>query len=159
MFSKKSSILIFSLILVFNVLTPPVSAISSSIELIKPINDIKTVNKNMIISGWAAEDTSINIKVYSRISENINDEEVYGWEEHGQPGKGSVLTVGPTGFFAREVELKNGLNKVVIKTVNPEGGEDVIEGLVTLSSKEEVKEAVQNLMNFKFLDIIKNMIK
>lgn len=158
MLKKGSHIFILSLILVFSMLTPAVAA-PGSVELIKPINDIKTINKNMIISGWAAEDTFIRFKVYSRVSKKIDDEETYGWEEYGQTGEETGLVVGPTGFFAREVELKNGINKVVIETVGPEGEEKSIEGLVTLSSKEEVKKAVQNLMNFKFLDIIKNMIK
>jgi hypothetical protein len=48
---------------------------------------------------------------------------------------------------------------VVIKAVNAEGKEEVIEGLVTLSSKEEVRDAVRNLMNFNFLDLIKEIIK
>jgi hypothetical protein len=129
------------------------------VELIKPITDIKTVNKNIIISGWAEADTSIEVRVYSRVSQKVEGEEVYNWEEYIQPGKEAGLVVGPTGFFAREVELKNGTNKVVIKAVNPEDEEEIIEGMVTLSSKEEVREAVQNLLNFNFLDIIKEIIK
>lgn len=57
------------------------------------------------------------------------------------------------------MELKNGVNKVEIKAVNAEGKEEVTEGLVTLSSKEEVRDAVKNLMNFNFLDLIKEIIK
>lgn len=158
MFKRINLILVFSLIFVMNMLTP-VSAAPGIVELIKPITDIKTVNKNMIISGWATIDTSIEVRVYTRASEKVEGEEVYRWEEYVQPGKEAGLVVGPTGFFAREVELKNGTNKVVIKAINPEDEEETIEGLVTLSSKEEVKEAVQNLMNFKFLDIIRKMIE
>lgn len=158
MLRKGIVIIILSLIMVLNMLTPAL-ANPSIVELIKPITDIKTVNKNMIISGWAAVDTKIDIRVYSRISRKVDDQEVYQWEEYIQPGKEAELVVGPTGFFAREVELKNGVNKVVIKATSPEGDEEVTEGLVTLSSKEEVREAVKNLMNFNFLDIIKKIIK
>jgi hypothetical protein len=158
MLRKGLVIIILSLIMVLNMLTPTL-ATPRIVELIKPITDIKTINKNMIISGWAAVDTKLDIRVYNRVSQRVEGQEVYTWEEYIQPGKEAELVVGPTGFFAREVELKNGVNKIVIKAVNPEGEEETTEGLVTLSSKEEVREAVKNLMNFNFLDIIKEIIK
>ena len=158
MLRKGSLILFISLILILNMYAPALAA-PGIVELIKPITDIKTVNKNMIISGWAKVDTSIEVRVYSRVAQKVDGEEVHSWEEYVQSGKEAGLVLGPTGFFAREVELKNGTNKVVIKAVNPEGEEEIIEGMVTLSSKEEVREAVQNLLNFNFLDIIKKIIK
>ena len=158
MFRKGVIITVLILILVFGALTP-VQATPRIVELIKPITDIKTVNKNMIVSGWAEADTKLEIRVYSRVAKKVGDQEVYDWEEYVQPGKEAELVVGPTGFFAREVEQKIGVNKVVIKAVNAEGKEEVIEGLVTLSSKEEVRDAVRNLMNFNFLDLIKEIIK
>jgi hypothetical protein len=57
------------------------------------------------------------------------------------------------------VELKNGVNKIVINAVNPDDQQENIEGIVTLSSKEEVRQAVQNLMNTSFLDMIRKIIK
>lgn len=158
MIRKVYPVIILSLILVLNMLTPALAA-PGIVELIKPITDIKTVNKNIIISGWAEADTYIEVRVYSRVPQKVEGEEVYSWEEYMQPGEEVGLVVGPTGFFAREVELKNGTNKIVIKAVNPEDEEEIIEGIVTLSSKEEVREAVQNLLNFNFLDIIKEIIK
>lgn len=52
----------------------------------------------MIISGWAETDTKIEIRVYSRVSKRVGDQEVYDWEEYVQPGKEAELVVGPTGF-------------------------------------------------------------
>lgn len=158
MFKKGSIIVVLSLTVILNMFTPVLAA-PGVVELIKPITDIKTVNKNMIISGWADAETSVEVRVYGRITKKVDNEDVYCWEEYEQPSKEAGLTIGPTGFFAREVELRNGINKVVIKAVSSEGEEETIEGLVTLSSKEEIREAVQNLMNFKFLDIIKRIIK
>ncbi len=158
MLRKGSLILIISLIIVLNMLTPAL-ATPRIVELIKPITDIKTVNKNIIISGWAEADTKLEIRVFGRVTQDVDGQEVYEWEEYIQPGKEAGLVVGPTGFFAREVELKNGSNKIEIKAVNPEGEEEIIEGVVTLSSKDEVREAVRNLMNVNFLDIIKKIIK
>jgi len=155
---KGCFILIFSLILVFGMLTPVLAA-PGIVDLIKPISDVKTVNKNMIISGWAEMDTVIEIRVYSRETKEVNGQETYNWEEYLPSGKEVRLTVGPTGFFAKQVELKNGVNKIVINAVNPDDQEENIEGIVTLSSKDEVRQAVKDLMNTSFLDMIRKIIK
>jgi len=155
---KGCFILIFSLILVFGMLTPVLAA-PGIVDLIKPISDVKTVNKNMIISGWAEMDTVIEIRVYSREKKEVDGQETYSWEEYLPSGKEVRIIVGPTGFFARQVELKNGVNKIVINAVNPDDQQENIEGIVTLSSKEEVRQAVQNLMNTSFLDMIRKIIK
>jgi len=158
MLRKGSLIVAVSLILVFNMLTPAL-ATPRIVDLIKPITDVKTVNKNMIISGWAEVDTRIEIRVYSRETKKVDGQEVYSWEEYLPDEKEVSLVVGPTGFFAKEVELKNGVNKIVIKAVNPQEEEESIEGMVTLSSKDEVRQAVQNLMNVNFLDMIRKIVK
>lgn len=149
---------IFSLILATSLLS--VSAMAAPlVELIKPISDIKTVNKNIIISGWADMDTIIEIKVFSREVENIDGKDVYKWVEFKKEGQDNKVVVGPTGFFAKEIELKRGLNKVVIDATSPSGEKQVIEGEVTLATKEEVRKSVENLLNINFLDIIKKIIQ
>jgi hypothetical protein len=158
MIRRAIAALIISLIIILNA-AMPVWAAPHIVELIKPISDIKTVNKNIIISGWADVDTKLEIRVFSREVQNINGSDVFSWEEYQQPGQDNSIVVGPTGFFAKEIELKHGTNKVVIKAVNTEGEEEIIEGIVTLSSKDEVREAVKNLLNTNFLDIIKKIIK
>ncbi|MBA1334685.1 MAG: hypothetical protein HPY66_2589 [Firmicutes bacterium] len=151
-------VLFLSLFLIVNMM-PVVWAAPNIVELIKPISDIKTVNKNIIISGWADAETKLEIRTFSREVQNINGSDVYSWEEYQQPGQDQSIVIGPTGFFAKEIELKYGANKIVIKAVNAEGQEQTIDGIVTLSSKDEVREAVKNLLNTNFLDIIRKIIK
>lgn len=151
-------VLFLSLLLIVNMM-PVVWAAPDIVELIKPISDIKTVNKNIIISGWADAETTLEIKTYIREVQNVDGSDVYNWEEYQQPGQDQSIVIGPTGFFAKEIELKHGANKIVIKAVNAEGEEQIVEGIVTLSSKDEVREAVKNLLNTNFLDVIKKIIK
>jgi len=159
MFKKIIVAVLLSLILMMNVLSISVLAAPHVVELIKPISDIKTVNKNIIVSGWADMDTVIEINVYSREVDNIDGNDVYRWEEYKKEAENNRIVVGPTGFFAKEIELKYGSNKVVIKAVSTSGEEEIIEGEVTLSSKDEVREAVRNLLNYDFFDIIKKIIQ
>lgn len=159
MLKKINLIIIISLILIINMVITALAAPEGIVDLIKPISDVKTVNKNMIISGWAAVDTKIEIRVYSRETEEVDGQEVYTWEEYLPSEDEATLVVGPTGFFAKEVQLKNGINKVVINAISSDGEEESIEGKVTLSSKEEVRQAVENLVNINFLDMIKKMIE
>ncbi len=156
---KVLTVIVLSLILVVDALSAPVLAAPRVVELIKPISDIKTVNKNIIISGWAEMDTTVEITVFSREVVNDNGTDVYKWKQYDQQGENNCIVVGPTGFFAKEIELKQGYNKVVIKAVSPSGDEETIEGEVMLSTKEEIREAVENLLNFNFIDIIKKIIQ
>jgi hypothetical protein len=136
----------------------PAWASPGIIELIKPISDIKTVNKNIIISGWAEMDTTVDIKVYVRETQTVDGNQIYAWKEYQQPGQETPLVVGPAGFFAKELELKQGANKIVIKAVNGQGEEETVEGIVTFSSKDEVRKAVESILNTNILDIIKKII-
>jgi hypothetical protein len=152
------SVLIISLIMLMATALPAWAS-PGIVELIKPISDIKTVNKNIIISGWAEMDTVIDIRVYVRETQTVDGNQTYTWNEYQQPGQETSLVVGPTGFFAKELELKQGSNKIVIKAVNDQGEEEIIEGVVTFSSKDEVRKAVENILNTNLLDIIKKIIQ
>ena len=158
MLKKVLFLAILSLIITVTGFNMCALADSDVIELIKPISDIKTVNKSIIISGWADMGTVIDIKVFFKEVVNIGGIYVDKWTDSTQQGVENKITVGQTGFFAKEIELKYGVTKVVIKAVKS-GKEEVIEGEVTLSSKDELKEAVKNLINFNFIDIIKKLIQ
>jgi hypothetical protein len=160
----------------------------SSIEIISPEDNFTTSETTILLSGNAKEGSIITVDVYSvksveQISfplKSESEEESSSTESNievniqlkGKPSKkettvikeeyehqySKTFEVGELGFFAEELELKEGKNKIAICLQKDDKIQSIIIRYVTVTSIDAAKKELEQIGNENFLDTLKKVI-
>lgn len=139
-------------------------------EIISPKDNYITSEKVILLSGKAEENTKIVVEVYSKKKltetdfdlklmpklDSINEEELE--DEYDLLSKDS-FEVGELGIFAQQLELADGLNKIVIYVQEDEETSYTIIKYVTVTSIEKAKKALEEIKGANFSDALLEQIK
>lgn len=119
-----------------------------------------TTDKVVLLSGRAPEGTVVSIEVYATTDltrKNFNldtlpdaNDYICIYDE--------LLKVGKSGIFGKQLELLLGVNKIVV-TFKTSKNSPVVEKIVYVTDLSQVKEAVDNMNDTAFSDLMKKSIK
>lgn len=121
------------------------------LEIVGPEDKKTTTNNIVLLSGIGKEGTNVIIEVYSTVSINKDaftldnlpkdDEYILLWSED--------FEITSIGSFAKELELKKGLYKIVFNVKKDEEVEIKAIRYIQIKDIEEVKEALENVSGTK----------
>jgi len=117
------------------------------LEIVGPEDKKTTTNNIVLLSGIGKEGTNVIIEVYSTVSINKDafsldnlpkdDEYILLWSEN--------FEITSIGSFAKELELKKGLYRIVFSIKKNEKVETEAIRYIQIKDIEEVKEALENV--------------
>ena len=119
-----------------------------------------TTDKVVLLSGKAPKGTVVSIEVYATTDltnknfdlDNLPDEKDYVciYDES--------LKVGKSGKFAKQIDLLLGVNKVLV-TFKTDKESPNVEKIIYVTDLSQAKEAVDNMNDTAFSDLMKKSIK
>lgn len=119
-----------------------------------------TTDKVVLLSGKAPEGTVVCIEVYATTdltNKNFNLDNLPDAEDYVCIYDES-LKVGKSGKFAKQIDLLLGINKILV-TFKTDKESPTVEKIIYVTDLSQAKEAVDNMNDTAFSDLVKKSIK
>ncbi|EOD00185.1 hypothetical protein [Caldisalinibacter kiritimatiensis] len=136
------------------------------LEIISPENELATSEKILLLSGKAEEGSEIIVEVYSlqepkQVNFSLNGEESDNTEEVKEKyviQYSKSFKVGELGYFAEELELKEGKNKIAIYLMEDNEPKSIVIRYVTVTNVDDAKKQLEEIDNMNLLETLKKLI-
>ncbi|RKD32099.1 hypothetical protein [Thermohalobacter berrensis] len=133
------------------------------VKIVKPKNNLITVDRNVVLSGKGEEGTEIVVEVYSaknvtEIEFDVNTLLDTKDEDEYVLVSSENFKIGKLGYFAHELKLNLGKNKITLYVKENEEVKKVLTRHVVVTEISKAKEYINNINNMNFSDKIKEMI-